>query len=93
MRGESVNDRPKQHDSIRNSMAVHAQRGEGVGNVGQQAFVLLKTCAALFGVLLGFLSPAFAQYAPPAPPAPFQGFINEWLRKDDPYMNQLRNQG
>jgi hypothetical protein len=29
-----------------------------------------------------------AQYAPPPPPAPFQGFINEWLRKDNPYMNQ-----
>lgn len=28
------------------------------------------------------------QYAPPPPPAPFQGFINEWLRKDDPYMNK-----
>ncbi|MBL9167424.1 MAG: alginate export family protein [Verrucomicrobiales bacterium] len=25
-----------------------------------------------------------AQYAPPPPPKPFQGFINEWLRKDDP---------
>src|SRR5882672_2409589 len=31
---------------------------------------------------------ASAQYTPPPPPAPFQGFINEWLRKDDPYMNQ-----
>src|SRR5688572_5161472 len=29
---------------------------------------------------------AFAQYAPPPPPAPFPGFINEYLRKDDPYM-------
>ncbi len=29
-----------------------------------------------------------AQYAPPPPPAPFQGFLNEWLRKDDPYMNK-----
>jgi hypothetical protein len=28
------------------------------------------------------------QYAPPPPPAPFQGFLNEWLRKDDPYMNK-----
>src|SRR5215475_6772940 len=31
---------------------------------------------------------ASAQYAPPPPPAPFQGFLNEWLRKDSPYMNQ-----
>src|SRR5262245_55859491 len=29
-----------------------------------------------------------AQYAPPPPPTPFQGFINEALRKNDPYMNQ-----
>src|SRR6266404_1404234 len=29
-----------------------------------------------------------AQYAPPPPPAPFQGFVNEWLRKDNPYMSQ-----
>ena len=28
------------------------------------------------------------QYAPPPSPAPFQGFLNEWLRKDDPYMNK-----
>jgi hypothetical protein len=34
------------------------------------------------------LSHALAQYAPPPPPAPFQGFINEALRKDNPYMNQ-----
>ena len=27
-----------------------------------------------------------AQYAPPPPTRPFPGFINEWLRKDDPYM-------
>src|SRR5215831_5039804 len=29
-----------------------------------------------------------AQYAPPPPPTPFQGFINEALRQNDPYMNQ-----
>src|ERR1051325_1941376 len=29
-----------------------------------------------------------AQYAPPPPPTPFQGFLNEYLRKDDPYMNK-----
>src|SRR6266550_9086963 len=29
-----------------------------------------------------------AQYAPPPPLAPFPGFINEALRKNDPYMNQ-----
>jgi hypothetical protein len=30
----------------------------------------------------------YAQYAPPPPPQPFQGFINEYLRQDDPYMNK-----
>ncbi|GDY19319.1 hypothetical protein LBMAG56_06640 [Verrucomicrobiota bacterium] len=28
----------------------------------------------------------YGQYTPPAP-QPFQGFVNEWLRKDNPYMN------
>src|SRR5437762_11420579 len=27
-----------------------------------------------------------AQYAPPPPPQPFAGFVNEALRKNDPYM-------
>jgi hypothetical protein len=31
---------------------------------------------------------SFAQYAPPPPPAPFPGFLNEYLRKNDPYMSQ-----
>jgi hypothetical protein len=30
----------------------------------------------------------YAQYAPPPAPAPFQGFLNEYLRAKDPYMNQ-----
>lgn len=30
---------------------------------------------------------ALAQYTPPPPPAPFAGFINEALRKNDPYMS------
>ncbi len=29
----------------------------------------------------------YGQYAPPPPPMPFPGFLNEYLRKDDPYMN------
>lgn len=30
---------------------------------------------------------ALAQYAPPPPPAPFAGFVNEYMRKEDPYAN------
>jgi hypothetical protein len=29
-----------------------------------------------------------AQYTPPPPPTRFAGFVNEWLRKDDPAMNK-----
>jgi len=44
---------------------------------------------ATAGVLaLGATTQLHGQYAPPPPPAPFPGFINEWLRKDDPYMNR-----
>jgi hypothetical protein len=49
----------------------------------------LKSTSRLINLLLVFvLRPASAQYAPPPPPAPFQGFVNEWLRQDNPYMNQ-----
>lgn len=37
---------------------------------------------------LAAINSVHAQYAPPPPPLPFPGFINEWLRKDDPYMNK-----
>jgi hypothetical protein len=39
-------------------------------------------------LVLAAANELYAQYAPPPPPAPFQGFINERLRKDDPYMNK-----
>jgi len=39
-------------------------------------------------LVLAALNEAHAQYTPPPPPAPFQGFINEALRANDPYMNQ-----
>jgi hypothetical protein len=35
---------------------------------------------------LGVAATASAQYAPPPPPQPFPGFLNEYLRQDDPYM-------
>ena len=43
---------------------------------------------AVSALLLAAAHTAHAQYAPPPPPTPFQGFINEALRKNDPYMNQ-----
>lgn len=33
------------------------------------------------------VSQLHAQYTPPPPPRPFPGFINEYLRTADPYMN------
>jgi hypothetical protein len=38
-------------------------------------------------LILAVPLPLSGQYAPPPPPAPFQGFLNEWLRKDNPEMN------
>lgn len=39
-------------------------------------------------LVLAALEQVHAQYAPPPPPAPFQGFINEYLRGKNPYANQ-----
>jgi len=39
-------------------------------------------------LVLAAINDVQAQYAPPPPPAPFQGFINEALRAKDPYANQ-----
>ena len=39
-------------------------------------------------LVLAALNHAQAQYTPPPPPTPFQGFINEYFRAQDPYMNQ-----
>lgn len=39
-------------------------------------------------IVLAALNHVYGQYAPPPPPAPFAGFLNEYLRKNDPYMNQ-----
>ena len=38
-------------------------------------------------LVLAALNQAHAQYAPPAPPQPFPGFVNEALRARDPYAN------
>jgi hypothetical protein len=49
-----------------------------------------KTSSILIGSVLALAlhSNVHGQYAPPPPPAPFPGFLNEALRKNDPYMNQ-----
>ena len=39
-------------------------------------------------LVLAAANHVYGQYAPPPPPAPFAGFINEALRKDDPYMSK-----
>src|SRR5262249_50302307 len=48
----------------------------------------LTSTLSASALVLACINTVYAQYAPPPPPAPFQGFINEALRKDDPYMNQ-----
>lgn len=39
-------------------------------------------------LVLAAIEQVQAQYTPPPPPTPFQGFLNEYLRAQDPYMNQ-----
>lgn len=50
-----------------------------------------RSVSTLAATALAFtvLNPAAAQYAPPPAPAPFVGFLNEALRKDDPQMSKL----
>jgi hypothetical protein len=43
---------------------------------------------SLGALLCAAINQVHGQYAPPPPPAPFPGFLNEYLRKGDPYMNQ-----
>jgi hypothetical protein len=47
---------------------------------------MTKTSIALTSaaIAVGCVSPVIAQYAPPPPPQPFPGFLNEFLRKQDP---------
>ena len=49
---------------------------------------LTATTAVGSSIVLAALNTVYAQYTPPQPPAPFAGFINEALRKDNPYMAQ-----
>ena len=48
----------------------------------------LKTALSAGALVHAALDQVHAQYTPPPPPAPFQGFINEYFRAKDPYMNQ-----
>ena len=38
-------------------------------------------------LVLAAANSVYAQYTPPPPTQPFPGFLNEYLRKDNPYMN------
>jgi len=44
-----------------------------------------KTLAVAALVLVGAVA-AEAQYTPPPPSQPFPGFLNDWMRKQDPYL-------
>lgn len=46
------------------------------------------TTLATSSIVLAAANAVYGQYTPPPPVAPFPGFINEALRKNDPYMNQ-----
>ncbi|HYG23504.1 MAG TPA: alginate export family protein [Verrucomicrobiae bacterium] len=46
----------------------------------------MKSSIATGALVLAALNDVYAQYTPPPPPAPFPGFLNEYLRQKDPYM-------
>jgi hypothetical protein len=43
------------------------------------------TTFAASALVLAAVGDVYAQYTPPPPPQPFPGFLNEYLRKQDPY--------
>ena len=47
----------------------------------------MKKSLSVLTALVGAVANSYSQYTPPPPPAPFPGFANEWLRKNDPYMS------
>ena len=54
-------------------------------NMSSHTTRLPKTLAAAALVLSACVA-AQAQYAPPPPLQPFPGFLNDWMRKQDPYL-------
>ena len=38
-------------------------------------------------IVLAAINSVYAQYTPPPPPVPFPGFINDYMRKEDPYLS------
>lgn len=45
-----------------------------------------RTILAGSALVLAAINSTYAQYTPPAPLQPFPGFINDYLRKEDPYL-------
>ncbi|HLX68826.1 MAG TPA: alginate export family protein [Verrucomicrobiae bacterium] len=54
-----------------------------------QNIEMINTKATLSAgaIVLAAINHVYAQYVPPPPPAPFAGFLNEYLRTNDPAMN------
>src|SRR6266496_6563676 len=46
----------------------------------------LSKALAAAALVLSVGGVAQAQYAPPPPSQPFPGFLNDWMRKQDPYL-------
>jgi Alginate export len=61
---------------------MHAQKRRGMSPV---TIRFPKTLAAA-ALVLSACGAAQAQYAPPPPLQPFPGFLNDWMRKQDPYL-------
>ncbi|MBI1841451.1 MAG: alginate export family protein [Verrucomicrobia bacterium] len=57
------------------------KRSRGIRRHSRLSWIPLG-CAAL-----GLAPSAHSQYAPPSPPRPFAGFLNEWMRQQDPYLS------
>jgi hypothetical protein len=50
-------------------------------------FLIFKQALTAGAFVLATINHVYAQYTPPPPPGPYAGFINEWLRQQNPAMN------